>query len=83
MLHGEIKVNDKEIAYWQAVRQEPLQDERQVSTYKCVVAKKLIGGEYRYATFTLTHRYDDGASMLTIRVLTESERIFLERYGAA
>lgn len=79
MLHGEIKVNHREVGYWQAVRLDGLKLTQQTSNYRCNVTRRLIHGGYQRCDFNLTHRYDDGAAVLAAKVLTESERIFTAR----
>lgn len=70
-LHGEIKVNNKVILGWSAVRKE-------------MVAESDLGITYRYACtifpyrassyrFDVEHRYEDGAQKLACKVLGGSE----------
>lgn len=63
-LHGEIKINNLEIIYWEAVRQESLHDEDAEYTYKAkVTTEKGTWESY------VTHTYSDGAAALASRVL--------------
>jgi len=66
-LHGEVKVNGEVLAYWQAVRQEPIVlDADQVSTYRCEVSTHYGAVE----KFTVEHRYGDGALVLLRKIMS-------------
>lgn len=64
-LHGTISINLLTIGWWEAVRQETLLSDDQVSTYRWAAE---LNGEQR--TGVLTHRYSDGAVALAAAVLT-------------
>jgi hypothetical protein len=69
MLHGEIKVNNHEIAKWRAVRQTT--DTNEYNDYDVTVDYTDMRG-YRFrATFVHSHRYYDGALALTGNIMLE------------
>lgn len=74
MLHGEIKVNDKEIWFWQAVRQMPAEFVSEkwgpMYRYKWYANNLETGEEYEDE---LTHYYIEGATTLVIRIMEELE----------
>lgn len=72
-LHGEIRVNGMTIGTWEAVRQgdnaDPQPDD--LLTYACAVNHDttLQGNPAVLETFSVIHRFGDGALALTANVL--------------
>lgn len=64
-LHGQIKVNEIPIGYWEARRTEPKTEGQDFYHYECRVALKGQG-----IGFTIPHYLSEGALALTTRVLT-------------
>ena len=66
-LHGEIKVNNREIGRWSATRTS--KEINRVNTYACevVTAKGKV-------TFTTDHEHGEGALALTIKVLAHAQQ---------
>lgn len=69
MLHGEVKVNGNTILRWHAVRQGA--GAYGVNRYQCGVRD--IAGEWW--SFTVDHKYEDGAAALAAAVLLKSQTL--------
>lgn len=69
MLHGEIKINAHEIAKWKAVRQT--WDQNEYNKYDVTVTYTDLGGYKHKATFEHTHKFSDGALVLTGNLMLE------------
>ena len=69
MLHGEVKVNHHVIGTWRAVRQT--MDQNEYNTYNVTVQYTDMAG-YKYkAAFEHTHKFTDGALVLTGNIMLE------------
>lgn len=64
-LHGEVKVNGRAVAWWQAVRVNGGTQPDDINRYACAVQRT---GSPRWAG-TVEHRYGDGAVALAAAVL--------------
>lgn len=74
MLHGEIKVNDGEIAKWRAVRKEELfnhSDAGKTFLYECHLEYRNRAGYPMEAAFVVAHAFGDGAVILASKVLLQ------------
>lgn len=78
MLHGEVKVNDGEIARWTAVRKERVDcgearngEAPPFFRYECTLWYRNLAGYPMEAAFDVTHRYGDGAVLLAHKVLMQ------------
>lgn len=74
MLHGEIKVNDNEIARWRAVRKEELfnhSEAGQTFLYECHLEYRNRAGYPMEAAFVIAHTFSDGAIFLAQKVLLQ------------
>jgi hypothetical protein len=67
MLHGEIKINDKPIIVWEAVRQEDLKSKDQISNYE-VMMRSTEDDDAMIVT-NISHRYSDGAAVLVGKIM--------------
>lgn len=70
MLHGEVKVNDYEIAKWTAVNTTEVIDHDVV--YKCRVAGRDIQGYPYEHSFTVLHKPSDGPPSLVRSIMQEA-----------
>lgn len=75
MLHGEIKVNNREIGKWSAIRKEPVNPETAIFRYECRVHYRSEQGYlHDVQNFDVYHAYADGALVLTAKVLQAADR---------
>lgn len=75
-LHGPIKVNDDVIGTWSAIRRGPLHSKSHQHSYDCNVTWRPEGGDVESTGFVILHKYDDGALVLTQRVMTQAIKNF-------
>lgn len=76
MLHGEIKINGQLIGSWKAVRQQGLTSSQQISDYK--VETHWYSPRENFS-FTVRHRYSDGADTLIAYIMTRSHELRTRR----
>jgi hypothetical protein len=69
VLHGEVKINHHVIGTWRAVRQTPIINE--YNKYDVTVEYTDIHGYNHKADFVHTHRFTDGALVLTGNLMLE------------
>lgn len=62
MIHGTIMINGQQIGHWSAICRTP------VGSRPGIYDAELTEGDLRYEA-TVTHDYEDGASVLAARVL--------------
>lgn len=70
-LHGTIEINNKRIGLWQARRTQPLLDDDAENDYECEVTWRAFDQPATRETFSVRHRYSDGAIALAVKVLSE------------
>lgn len=72
MLHGEIKVNDVAVGYWEAVRADKVSENSYF--YDCEVQHRNLQGYPLRAKFRVTHYVPAGAVALTATILSAATR---------
>ena len=68
-LHGDVRVNGRQVGCWSARRTEPLANTHDLYTYECYAEFYDLDGRQQRHTFKVQHVYAAGAMSLGAKVL--------------